>query len=234
MTTTTNTTNAPAMIGAGTGIAMLAGVWAAALAMGCTDFAGPAELAQTQILAVRAVPPAIVAGGTSDLEILIAGPDGDVQPDRLRWRVMPGSGGIVSDGGTLRAPANLDKLQLAEVEVVATVAGEELIAVKYVGLGVPAPTSNPVIQSIAVDQRPIAEDRMAIAAGTTIELSAEIAGGTSSDIYLWYATAGDVDDYRESQTRWTAPAQPGGVFLYLVYRDGVGGVDWRRLEITVE
>jgi hypothetical protein len=64
--------------------------------------------------------------------------------------------------------------------------------------------------------------------------------------YSWFATAGDFTDEQTGgpvdvfgnqpllRTRFTAPAQPGMVRLWLVQRDERGGTDWTKRSFIVQ
>jgi hypothetical protein len=66
----------------------------------------------------------------------------------------------------------------------------------------------------------------------------------SEDLFAsWYASAGAFDEYRtapvlaaetSAENRWIAPAQPGSVDLWVVLRDGRGGVGWSSYRVQVE
>jgi hypothetical protein len=60
----------------------------------------------------------------------------------------------------------------------------------------------------------------------------------------WFATGGTIDKdhtgnleaefaQTSSDNTWTAPAEPGPVFLWVVLRDDRGGVDWRSFKVDV-
>jgi len=53
-------------------------------------------------------------------------------------------------------------------------------------------------------------------------------------IVSWFATAGDFAHARtEGENTWTAPEAEGAVHLWIVLRDGRGGVSWRAAEVRV-
>jgi hypothetical protein len=70
-----------------------------------------------------------------------------------------------------------------------------------------------------------------------------IATGRESIVASWYATAGTFDRDRmgrdgsdpatTADNGWTAPMSPGPVHLWLVLRDGRGGVGWGSYTVTV-
>ena len=61
----------------------------------------------------------------------------------------------------------------------------------------------------------------------------------------WFATAGTFDSDHTGQSEdnytitttdgvWTAPSEPGPVFIWIVLRDDRGGVDWKSFRVEVE
>jgi hypothetical protein len=61
----------------------------------------------------------------------------------------------------------------------------------------------------------------------------------------WFTTGGTIDKdhtgnleaefaQTSSDNTWTAPAEPGPVFLWVVLRDDRGGVDWRSFKVDVQ
>jgi hypothetical protein len=50
----------------------------------------------------------------------------------------------------------------------------------------------------------------------------------------WYATVGEVEPYRQPVTEIAAPDEPTDGWLFVVVRDGLGGIGWRSAALRVE
>lgn len=220
----------------------------AAAAAACTDLPTPAELARPQILAVRADPPAIPAGDRAALSILLAGPDGPISGVEVDWSLaeptadQPAIGRIERDAGAVWyvAPAEVDGVALAAVEATAYPDDSPpLVAVKAIAVGVPQPTANPDIVELSADGAAIGDDAdgagaLAAVPGQIVDLDVVVDPPPGDDSQVaWYASVGEFDRYRRAPTTWTAPEEPADGDLFVVYRDGRGGVAWRHAAIAV-
>jgi hypothetical protein len=217
-----------------------------AAAAGCNDLATPAELARPQILAVRADPPAIPAGSSSELSILIAGPEGTIDDATLSWTVaeptpeLPAIGAIEIDGDErvwYVAPSEVGSPSVATVEVSAQVDSESaLVALKGIGVGVNNATENPNVDDLVIDGQSFADgDAVTVQRDQVVSLDAVVSPPpTNNAIISWYATLGEIELYRRAPTELIAPAETGEGWLYIVYRDARGGVAWRHVALTVE
>ncbi len=216
---------------------------------GCDDFATPAELSHAQILAIRAQPAAVAPGEQATLSVLVAGPEGDIVPSRVEWTLETSSPWVTvvtdSEGAvTLAAAADMPAVQEVALDVSVDLAsGERLLARKYLEVGGTA-TDNPLITQIDVDGTPLtngdnADDNpsgstITAAPGQTLALSLNTAPTITEDSLIsWFATIGEIDRYRLADTIWTAPDNGGQGWLYVVYRDGYGGVSWQKISVTV-
>lgn len=215
------------------------------VAVGCNDLSTPQELSHPQILAVRADPPIMPAGARSQLSVLVAGPDGEVQPEQTDWAVadaipgVPPVGAIETDddGVWFVAPAATDGVVGVAVQVTVRLAdASSLVAIKGIGVGAPNPTANPSIDEVRIGDEAAAEDvDVRLARGAVTPISVAVAPGPGPDAeYSWYATIGEIGLYRRNPSEIIAPEDAGTGWLYAVYRDGAGGVAWRRLPIVVE
>jgi hypothetical protein len=213
--------------------AVLLGVLAAS-AGACTDMSTPAELTHPQILAVRADPPVVEPGEQATLSVLVAGPDGLLQPALVHW----GANVEVDGKGQARfvAPREVPAGgALVRIDAAVELGdGEVLAAAKNVGVGVALPESNPVITALLADGVAISNGAIDLVAGSAVDLEVEISPAPSeAAIYAWYSTVGEIDLYRRSPTVLLAPEEAGSGTLIAVFRDGLG-VTWRVLAVEVE
>jgi hypothetical protein len=215
--------------------AMLSGCFLSAL--GCSDFATPAELDRVQMVALRAEPATIQAGGRARLDALIVGPAGVVQPQELLWSAIPTHTGLAAVGqveqdntGTwLVAPADANP-DLATVELDATVDGAQLVGQKGVAVGAPEAIANPTLDPISVDGNSSEEVRLS--PGTKVTLRAQLSPDPGENgQYAWYTTAGKIKLYRSQIAELEVSSDFVEGFLLAVGRDGQGGVAWRTVRV---
>jgi len=202
------------------------------LAPACAEFDAPSELSRPQILAVRATPPVVAPGGRTRLDVLVAGPGGQVIPASELW-----SANVVVDraGAWLEVPASAPAEGAVEVSVaVALTDGTTLRALKSV---VVAPTAapNPRIDDVRVDGLSTSDaEPLRLAPDIWVALDLTVSPAPSEyAIYAWYCNAGDIDLYRRAPTDLHTASVPVQGSLFVVYRDGPG-VDWREIGILVE
>ncbi len=216
----------------------------AAAVAGCDDFATPAQLTKPTVLAVIADPPIVAPGATAAVSVVMAGPDGPIASPTVTWSLAetypgiapfgaltPGPQGTATYAAPDPVPALPDKVPPV-VTIQAVVAGEPPInALKAIGV-IDLPAANPAIDAITVAG--VSGDTAAITAGATVDLAATISptpdDGTS---YAWYSTAGEIERYQSNPTTLVAPAAPGAGWVYLVVRDGKGGIAVRSIAVTV-
>ncbi len=211
----------------------------------CTDFATPAELTKPTVLAVIADPPIVPPGGSTQLSVVLAGPDGPMQPDATTWTLVETLHGIPPFGevdagatgsATYHAPAQVPPLPdgappIATVQLVVT-AGDTTVDVLKVLAVVSVPSANPTVASFTLDGAPLV-DGTAIDHGTAHDLAiATDPEATDSAEYAWYATAGKIDQYVSNPTKIVA-GDAGDGWIYAVVRDGKGGVAWQGARVTV-
>jgi len=113
---------------------------------------------------------------------------------------------------------------------------------------------NPVIDSLLLSDTPIADDRSTPAPATTTQRLKPISpvsskepadGGVEALGYSFFATAGSISSLRSTDTTatgqpadtsvdWSTPSDPQQVQLWVVVRDGRGGVGWiaRSVKVT--
>jgi hypothetical protein len=201
----------------------------------CTDFATPSELSHPQIIAIRATPPLVAAGERAELSVLVAGPNGRIEPRAVTWR---GRIEVVGETVWYTAPDDVQPGGIFE-ELAATVEladGTELAAVKSIGVGLPLAADNPSITEVRADgQAMAAGDAIVLDLERTITLDLSVEPAPTDDaIFSWYSTAGEIDLYRRSPTELAALDEPATGALFVVYRDGFGGIDWRELALRIE
>ena len=213
---------------------------------GCETLPLASELTRPTILAVQTDPPTIDVGERAELEVLIAGPDGDIDDAALQWDVVPAFeelpvlGTIERDeAGTpvYVAPTAVGEPTGTAIEVVADTGDDRpLEAIKIIGVGFPFTVPNPTITNLSVNGRAIAEGeeiRLAPGAAISVDAVASPAPTDESDI-AWFTTLGRIDLYRRTPSEYIAPSRPGRGMLYIVYRDADGGVAWRKHSLVVE
>jgi len=208
--------------------------------LGCTDFATPAELESTQILAIQSEPASLMPGATATLEIFVADQDGPVADPAVTWTIqpqvgLPALGTLIDDGSTVQytAPEILPQdPTLVTVEARLDTADATLVAIKAMLIGGP-PLSNPEILGITVDDT-LASGPVTLAAGQESTIAVELAEPPSDDVsYAWYARPGTIDEYRSSPTLLVAPEEAGEGWLIVVVRDG-GGTSYHSVPVRVQ
>lgn len=212
-------------------------------ATACTDFASPAELTKPTILAVTAEPPVVAPGGHTALAVAVADATGPLTGLPTRWSLIETYRGVppmgTLSGTTYTAPdplptlpagaAPVDTIQLEIDTAVGT-----LVAVKVVPV-VSVATANPTITGLTVgDQDGLAGPvTIARAASLPLTLTTEPAPGEDAR-FAWYSSAGLIEKYQSNPTELVAADDAGGGWLFVVMRDGKGGVAWRGVQVTVE
>lgn len=223
-------------------------VCVAALTAGsCKEFATPAELSRTQILAVVTEPPAVPPGGRSALSILVADQSGQVEEPTVAWAsVSPlpdadaiGEVEIDAEGNVqFVAPPEQpeDDPALAMVEATVTDDPEEasLLALKAVIVS-RLPLVNPSLATLEADGTDLlGVGHLALRRDQTVTLNVEIdPPATEDSMYSWYCTIGTIEAYRSNPADLVAD-ESGEGWLFVVVRDGRGGVVWHKASVTIE
>jgi hypothetical protein len=208
---------------------------------GCFDFADPSELADAQILGVRADPKAIGAGERTRLDFIIGGPGGVSETAPATWTIVddlmfPAVGSIAIEGDAVfyQAPASVPEASAVSLQLVVEVDGQTLNAIKLVGIGLP-PTPNPSLTKLTIAGAEIDGDSTPIVANSVSPLCAALEPADPEMLQIaWYSTVGELDPIRgvETEIDVTAEAETGP--LVVVGRDGFGGIDWRVIELVIE
>ncbi len=219
-----------------------------AAAAGCTDFASPAELTKPTVLAVIAEPPIVAPGATTTLTVAMAGPDGPLEPDAVSWRVVETLPGVppfgaveAADGtsATYTAPAEVPELPegalpIDSVEATITAGDEQVVVIKGVAVLGDVEAANPTITAVVLGDEAVV-DAATVARGQTVELTVatDPAPGENAT-FAWYTTAGAIDQYQSNPTELVGADEARDGWLFVVVRDGLGGVAWRGVEVGVE
>lgn len=228
-------------------LALVGWVAFTAAAAGCTDFASPAELTKPTVLAVIAEPPIVAPGATTTLTVAMAGPDGPLEPDAVSWRVVETLPGIppfgaveAADGtsATYTAPAELPELPegalpLDSVEATISAGDEQVIVIKGVAVLGDVEAANPTITAVVLGDEAVV-DAATVARGQTVELTVATDPEPGENAtFAWYTTAGTIDQYQSNPTELVGADETRDGWLFVVVRDGLGGVAWRGVEVSV-
>ncbi len=214
----------------------------------CADFATPADLDAPTIIAVVAEPPLVRPGASTRLAVVVAGPDGELTSLAPRWSLVesfptvPIMGSVSTDGADAiyQAPAEvparpegvppIDTVRL-EVDVPTTDGTRTLAAVKAIAV-LPQDAANPTIRLLDADGAEATTLTGTVADGVALEVEVTPAAGDATR-YAWYATTGAIADYQSNPATLTAEA-PGSGTVFVVVRDGAGGVAWRAVDVAIE
>ena len=221
-------------------LAALASVVAGAA--GCTDFASPAELPRPTILAVVAEPPVVAPGQTTQLSVAVADASGPLTPT-VRWSLVETYRGVppmgTLAGATYTAPDPVPALPpnappIDSVQLEVDVGGTTLTALKAVPV-LDVARANPTLTTFTVGDGDALAGPLTVARGATLALTVAIDPPAGEDArYAWYSSAGAIEKYQSNPTTMIAAEDATTGWLFVVVRDGLGGVAWRGVEVTVE
>ncbi|HWO25919.1 MAG TPA: hypothetical protein VNO30_44600 [Kofleriaceae bacterium] len=241
----------PAAAAGRAGRALLAGVTLliALGAAGCVEELDPPwQLDHDRIVAVRATPPAIEAGGRAELDALIAlegGATSERSPE-IAAVVSPMSlaGAVAPEGGKwiVTAPdaAKLEQVRAelgltpgAPVPLIVGVAygGTALKATKTILLGVAG--QNPSLDAMMIDGAP-ADTKTEIVVGKLVDVPLSVAAEQDDDVN-WLTSCGTMHDFDLPQAYLRVELEdPTAGELAVIRRDPRGGVAWRVWQIRAE
>ena len=213
------------------------------IAAGCTDFASPAELTKPTVLAVIAEPPVVAPGEPTELTAVIVDGSGELTGLPVRWSLIETYRGVppmgTLTGSTYTAPdpiptlpANAPPIDSVRLEV--DTGATTLVTVKFVAVAAVALT-NPTISAFTVGAVDAAAGPITVARGAVLDLAITTDPPLAADArFAWYSSAGEIVKYQSNPTTMTAAEDAGAGWLFIVARDGKGGMAWRGVEITVE
>lgn len=218
------------------------------LSIACTDFATPAELEKPTILAVTADPPVVAAGGDARLDTVVVDGSGVLTGLTTSYRLVETYAGVAPigrlavDGGVTRyvAPDEVPTLPggappIDTVEVTIDGAGDRpMTALKAMAVA-PAATANPTIARLGVGDGDGLAGPLRVRHGDTLAL--EVATDPPADEaarFAWYTVAGEIERYQSNPCELIVGDEARSGWLFVVVRDGKGGVAWRGVELQVE
>ncbi len=206
-----------------------------ALATACADLTTPSELASPQLIALVAEPPSVPLSEEALLDVVVAGPEGAIVPVSVRWRVVGNSGAQVlrlqDDTWVLQAPEELlEGSTYAQLEVTVELEdGETLLGTRTVAIG--QVSSSPHIDEVLVSG--VATETLVLSHGSDVQLSLTTSPPMREEgIVSWFSTTGELEHYRRTPATLTA-SEVGRGQLFVVYRDGLGGIAHQSLTIEV-
>ncbi len=220
--------------------------WLAALvavtAAACTGDLDPEwQLDHTRIIAVRATPPHIPAGATSQLDVLLATKGASTSegvPDGVLV-VSPMSLADALSGTTITAPSE-DRLAAARTELGLDagapvplqlgIAANGLAATKIVYLGDSA--DNPVLSNVVIGGAPVGAT-ITVPPDTDVHMSVDADDAVM--LVNWLTSCGTMHDFDlHASYLHVLPDDPQSGELALVVRDLHGGVVWQVWPITTQ
>lgn len=226
-------------------VALLA---AAAAAAGCTgDIDPPWQLSHDRIIAVRAEPPGITAGQTSQIDALLGhkGATPSVATPELAAVTSPMSLSDVlsvqNGSWTVTAPSDdrmaaaRSELKLAAgapvpLEIGVSYAGQTLIATKTVLLGQAA--ANPTLNDVMINGQP-PPDQLTV--GKLVKVPLSIAADDVNFDVTWLTSCGTMHDFDLPNAYLKVETDdPDTGQLGVVLRDNNGGVAWQLWPIQAQ
>lgn len=213
------------------------------LVAGCTnDVDPPWQLDHDRIIAVRAAPPHIPAGATSQLDLFVGhkgAPTSTQVPDAVQV-VSPMSLADVVTGTTVTAPSE-DRLAAARTElglmpgapvplvVGVAIASPQLAATKTVWLGDFA--DNPQLANVIIMDEPAPPGALVVPPLTDVHLSVD--ADDAVDIVNWLTSCGSMHDFDLHKAYLRVEKDdPTTGELAVVLRDARGGVAWQVWPIS--
>ncbi|HVV83204.1 MAG TPA: hypothetical protein VHE35_08990 [Kofleriaceae bacterium] len=218
-------------------------VGAAAAGAGCTDFATPAELTKPTILAVIAEPPIVAPGAQTELSVAVVDGTGVLMDLPARWSLVETYRGVppmgTLTGSTYTAPDPIPTLPpnappIDSVQLEVDTSAGTLTAIKAVPVA-SVDAANPTIDTFTVGASDALAGPITVTHGATLDLDVVTDPPATADArYAWYSSVGDIEQYQSNPTTMIAADQAKSGWMFVVVRDGKGGVTWRGVAVTVE
>ncbi|HEY4055082.1 MAG TPA: hypothetical protein VGM39_00695 [Kofleriaceae bacterium] len=210
--------------------------------VGCTgDLVDPWELDHDRIVAVRATPPSIPAGATSQLDVLVANEGADartIAPDSTLV-VSPSSLASAMNGDIVTAPSEsalaVARTELglaadAPVPLEVQVSANGFAATKTMWLG--ASADNPPLDGLQIDGA-VPTDVLVLPEKTDVRLA--VTADDTVDNITWLTSCGTMHDFDLSRAYLRIdPDDTQQGQLAVVFRDARGGVSWRVWPVRAE
>ncbi len=217
----------------------LASLAIAVASAGCEDFATPAELDRPPILAIASDPASVGPGERARLSLLVAGPDGVVEPDEVSWSItaMPGVpelGRVEREGGESYyvAPPAVDVDPTGTlVQADVSAGGVDLTGLKAMVVTV-LELENPSVTAIQRDGSAL-DGPLEVAPGDTFELAVTLEPEATDDLEVaWYSTSLTIEKYRSQPAEVVVEEEAEDGWMFAVARDR-GGVGWLAIPVVV-
>jgi hypothetical protein len=204
--------------------------------VGCSDLDPEWQLDHTRIIAVRATPPHIPAGATSQIDLLDAtkGAGTSMPPPDQLIVVSPMSLADALAGTTVTAPSDeriaaarteLGLDATAPVPLQLGVASQGLVATKIVYLGDAA--DNPVLTNVTIGGAPAPAAGEMITVPPDMDVHFSVDADDSTMEVDWLSSCGTMHDFDlHASYIHVLPGDPQTGELALILRDAHGGVTW--------
>lgn len=182
--------------------------------VGCAEVAQPFELDHPRVMAVRVDPPAVAAGGTARVEVLITDQGGPrVAPFAEVAVAVPFGATVGRDDRGWFVTAG-QTAGLVALDITVQLSGQTATVQKTFAIG--TPTANPVVPEIVgeLDAIPASRDLV-------------LAPSTRDDLlsYRWFSSVGDLKGFTRAEATLDPIAGATGNIV-LVVRDQAGGTAW--------
>ncbi len=216
-------------------------------AAACTDFATPAELTKPTILAITAEPPVVAPGASSVLETIVVDAGGVMTGLTQRHQLIetypgvPPMGRVERVGDEVRyvAPDPIPELPdnalpLDSVQIEIDTPEGTLRAIKVMPVTT-VTAANPTITRLTVGDADGLAGPLTLARNTPVAIDVAIEPAAGEDArFAWYSSAGGIERYQSTPAELVAAEEARQGWLFVVVRDGAGGVAWHGVEVTVE
>ena len=209
-------------------------------------FEKQSHISKLRVLAVRAEPPEVVLVPGQpvpqvELTGLAIGPSGEpVEMHGIALESTSATSALLDlNQAHLEMPASIPPLVPLSIGFSASSAGQSMHGFATLNLRTSAdsaPARNPTVEDLQADGGSLSADGSGtVHAGAKVQLTPF--ADDDQVTFSFYSTAGDLDSLRataaQPEVDWTAPATTGPVQLWIVARDGRGGVGWLARTVQV-